>query len=91
MPFSLLEMLSSFPDEVKRALGFSLRQLQIGRETTSQTRSMSSVGSGVYELKETDEALPPKVRFDAETGEVWLCILQVEMPNNGHSNQKKRR
>jgi phage-related protein len=46
-----LEVLSSFPDEVKRALGFSLRQLQIGREPTSQTRSMSSIGSGVYELK----------------------------------------
>jgi phage-related protein len=30
-----LEVLSSFPDEVKRALGFSLRQLQIGREPTS--------------------------------------------------------
>jgi phage-related protein/predicted XRE-type DNA-binding protein len=44
-----------FPDEVKRALGFSLRQLQIGREPTSQTRSMSSIGSGVYELKEADE------------------------------------
>ena len=50
-----LEVLSSFPDEVKRALGFSLRQLQIGREPTSQTRSMSSIGSGVYELKEADE------------------------------------
>jgi hypothetical protein len=36
-----LEVLSCFPDEVKRALGFSLRQLQIGREPTSQTRSMS--------------------------------------------------
>jgi phage-related protein len=50
-----LEMLSSFPDEVKRSLGFSLRQLQIGREPTSQTRSMSSIGAGVYELKEADE------------------------------------
>ena len=50
-----LEVLSGFPDEVKRALGFSLRQLQIGREQTSQTRSMSSIGSGVYELKEADE------------------------------------
>lgn len=50
-----LEVLSSFPDEVKRALGFSLRQLQIGREPTSQTRNMSSIGSGVYELKEADE------------------------------------
>ena len=50
-----LEVLSSFPDEVKRALGFSLRQLQIGREPTSQTRSMSSIGSGFYELKDADE------------------------------------
>jgi phage-related protein len=46
-----LEVLSSFPDDVKRSLGFSLRQLQIGREPTSQTRSMSSIGAGVYELK----------------------------------------
>ena len=50
-----LEVLSGFPDEVKRSLGFSLRQLQIGREPTSQSRSMSSIGSGVYELKEADE------------------------------------
>jgi phage-related protein len=50
-----LEVLSSFPDEVRRSLGFSLRQLQIGREPTSQTRNMSSIGSGVYELKEADE------------------------------------
>ena len=50
-----LEVLSGFPDEVKRALGFSLRQLQIGREPTSPTRRMSSLGSGVYELKEADE------------------------------------
>jgi phage-related protein len=50
-----LEILSGFPDEVKRALGFSLRQLQIGREPASQTRSMNSIGPGVYELKEADE------------------------------------
>jgi phage-related protein len=50
-----LEVLSGFPDEVKRALGFSLRQLQIGREPTSQTRNMSSIGPGVYELKEANE------------------------------------
>ncbi len=50
-----LEVLSGFPEDVKRSLGFSLRQLQLGREPTSQTRSMSSIGSGVYELKEADE------------------------------------
>jgi len=49
-----LEVLSAFPDEVKRALGFSLRQLQLGREPTSDRRSMSSIGAGVFELKEAD-------------------------------------
>lgn len=50
-----LEVLSAFPSAVKQALGFALRQLQIGREPPCQTRSMSSVGPGVYELKESDE------------------------------------
>jgi phage-related protein len=50
-----LEVLSRFPDEIKRALGFSLRQLQIGRQPSSPTRSMRSIGPGVFELKEADE------------------------------------
>jgi len=50
-----LEVLAAFPSEVKQALGFALRQLQIGREPTCQTRNMSSIGPGVYELKEADE------------------------------------
>jgi phage-related protein len=50
-----LEVLSAFPSAVKQALGFALRQLQIGREPTCQTRRMSSIGPGVYELKEADE------------------------------------
>ena len=51
-----LEVLSGFPDEIKRSLGFSLRQLQIGREPTSQTRNISSIGLGVYELKKLTNA-----------------------------------
>jgi len=50
-----LEVLSRFPDEIKRRLGFSLRQLQIGRLPTSPTRGMTSIGAGVFELKEADE------------------------------------
>ena len=50
-----LEVLSAFPSTVKQALGFALRQLQLGREPTCQTRRMSSIGPGVYELKEADE------------------------------------
>ena len=50
-----LEVLSTFPDEIRRTLGFALRQLQLGREPTCQTRKLSSIGQGVYELKEADE------------------------------------
>lgn len=50
-----LETLSAFPPAVRQALGFSLWQLQIGLPAACQTRSMSSVGAGVYELKEADE------------------------------------
>jgi phage-related protein len=50
-----LEVLSAFPAAVKQTIGFALRQLQIGEEPACQTRSMSSVGPGVYELKEADE------------------------------------
>jgi phage-related protein len=50
-----LEVLSAFPSAVKKVLGFALYQLQIGREPTCRTRRMSSIGPGVYELKEADE------------------------------------
>jgi phage-related protein len=50
-----LEVLSAFPLEIKQTLGFALRQLQIGRQPPCLTRSMSSIGTGVYELKESDE------------------------------------
>jgi phage-related protein len=50
-----LEVLSAFPAAVRQALGFSLWQLQIGLPAACQTRSMSSIGAGVYELKEADE------------------------------------
>jgi phage-related protein len=50
-----LEVLSAFPPAVRQALGFSLWQLQIGLEPACQTRGMSSIGAGVYELKESDE------------------------------------
>lgn len=50
-----LEVLSAFPPAVRQALGFSLWQLQLGLEPACQTRGMSSIGAGVYELKESDE------------------------------------
>jgi phage-related protein len=72
-----LEVLSGFPDEVKRALGFSLRQLQIGREPTSQTRSMSSVGPGVYELKKADERAWYRAIYLSKWGTRFTCCTAL--------------
>lgn len=65
-----LEVLSGFPDEVKRTLGFSLRQLQLGREPACATRRMNSIGAGVYELKESDERAWYRVIYLAKIGNV---------------------
>jgi phage-related protein len=73
-----LEVLSGFPDDVKRSLGFSLRQLQIGREPTSQTRSMSSIGAGVYELKEADERAWYRVIFLSKIGNTIYVLHSFE-------------
>ncbi|HTC49078.1 MAG TPA: type II toxin-antitoxin system RelE/ParE family toxin [Candidatus Aquilonibacter sp.] len=48
------EVLRSFPDAVKRNLGFDLRLLQQG-EPPMDYRPMQSVGPGVFELRDQDE------------------------------------
>jgi phage-related protein len=48
------EVISSFPDEAKQNLGFDLRLLQQGRQPTNY-RPMSSLGPGVFELRDQDE------------------------------------
>jgi len=48
------EILHSFPDRVRQNLGFQLWQLQQGERPTDY-RSLSSVGAGVFELRDQDE------------------------------------
>jgi phage-related protein len=67
-------VLSSFPAAVKSALGFSLRQLQLGLQPTCQTRSMSSIGAGVYELKESDERTWYRTIYLSKMGDVIYVL-----------------
>ena len=48
------EVISSFPDAAKYNLGFELRLLQQGQQPTDY-RPMSSVGPGVFELRDQDD------------------------------------
>lgn len=49
------EVPSEFPRDVKVNLGYSLRRLQNGQSPVCPTRPMTSIGKGVWELKESDE------------------------------------
>jgi len=48
------EVISSFPNAAKHNLGFDLRLLQQGQQPTDY-RPMSSIGPGVFELRDQDE------------------------------------
>jgi phage-related protein len=48
------DVISSFPDTAKSNLGFDLRLLQQGEQPTD-FRPMSSIGPGVFELRDQDE------------------------------------
>jgi phage-related protein len=48
------EVISSFPEVAKQNLGFQLRLLQQGQQPTDY-RPMSSIGPGVFELRDQDE------------------------------------
>jgi phage-related protein len=48
------EVISSFPDMAKYNLGFDLRLLQQGQQPTDY-RPMTSIGPGVFELRDQDE------------------------------------
>jgi phage-related protein len=64
------DVLSSFPAEVRSTLGFSLRQIQNGRFPRCEHRPMSSVGKGVWELKDSDARSWYRVMYLARIGNV---------------------
>jgi len=48
------EVIREFPEEIREELGIELQLLQWGDEPSSY-RPMSSIGKGVYELRQQDE------------------------------------
>ena len=64
------EVLSGFPRDVKLSLGYSLRRLQNGEFPACETRSMASIGKGVWELKESDDRAWYRVVYLTKIGGV---------------------
>src|ERR1019366_651085 len=68
------EVLSGFPRDVKLSLGYSLRRLQNGEFPACATRSMASIGQGVWELKESDERAWYRVVYLTKIGSVIYVL-----------------
>lgn len=72
------EVLSGFPRDVKLSLGYSLRRLQNGELPACEVRSMSSIGKGVWELKESDERTWYRVMYLSRIGNVIMSCIALK-------------
>ncbi len=50
------DTLKTWPREIQHSFGVALREMQEGRRPTLSARPMQSIGKGVFELKDADEA-----------------------------------
>ena len=62
------DVLKTWPRDVQRDFGLSLRKLQDGERPTLDARPMQSVGQGVFELKAEDEAAWYRVIYLSKIG-----------------------
>lgn len=63
-----LDVISGFPLAVKEDLGFALYTLQCG-QIPPNIRPMTSIGSGVFEIKEADERAWYRVIYLSKIGD----------------------
>jgi phage-related protein len=88
------EVLSGFPAGVKQNLGFELWQLQQGERPTDY-RPLSSIGSGVFELRDQDERAWYRAVYLSRINDV-IHVLHCfekksrEMPRKDFEKAKQR-
>lgn len=88
------EVLSGFPNGVKQNLGFELWQLQQGERPTDY-RPLSSIGSGVFELRDQDERAWYRAVYLSRINDV-IHVLHCfekksrEMPRKDFEKAKQR-
>jgi phage-related protein len=72
------EVISRFPADVRQNLGFALWELQNGRPAPCATRAMSSIGSKVFELKDSDERTWYRVIYVSKIGNAIHVLHSFE-------------
>jgi phage-related protein len=88
------DVLISFPDGVRNNFGFYLWQLQQG-ETPTNYRPVTSVGAGVYELRDQDERAWYRVIYLSRINDVIHVLHCFEkksrrMPRRDFEKAKQR-
>ena len=75
------KVISRFPDDVKRDLGFQLYKLQLG-ERPDDFKPMTSIGPGVYELRESDDRTWYRVIYLWKVGDTIYILHCFEKKTN---------
>jgi phage-related protein len=88
------EVLKGFPEDVRQNFGFELWQLQLG-ERPSDYRPLTSIGPGVFELRDQDERAWYRVVYLSRIEDV-IYVLHCfekksrEMPRKDFEKAKQR-
>jgi phage-related protein len=68
------ETLKSWPSDMRHDFGVALREMQEGRRPTMDARPMQSVGKGVFELKDADDATWYRMLYLARIDDVIYVL-----------------
>jgi len=83
------ETLKSWPREMQLSFGNALREMQEGRRPTLAARPMQSVGKGVFELKDSDDATWYRMLYLARIDDT-IYILDCFTKNTRKTASKAR-
>lgn len=81
-----LEIIRQFPDDIRSDFGFALDQLQLGKRPQN-SRPMTSIGAGVFELKEADERAWYRVVYLSKVNDTIYVLHAFEKKTGKTSKQ----
>jgi phage-related protein len=82
-----LKVLKDWPDEIQHTVGFSLQRIQEGAHPPLNTRAMSSIAPGAFELKESDAAAWYRVVYMARIQNT-IHVLHCFTKKSGKTSQR---
>ena len=80
------EVLIGFPEAVRKDIGFALYQLQEG-QIPKRIRPMTSIGAGVFEIKEADDRSWYRVIYLSKIGDAIHVLHCFEKKSGKTSTQ----